>query len=364
MPAKKTKKNSKTDGENLIEALNAIEKEMHISKDIMIPAIEESIKLACKKQFSRNDNIEVEIDDKTGEMNVYADRTVVSDEDYAEEMRENDVKDESVTISLSQARDEYSKIAEVGDIVRVRVIPKDFGRIAAQNAKQTIVQAIRQEERKILYNYYSEKEHEIITGVVQRYNGRNIAINLGKLDTVLTESEQVRGEHYRPTDHIRLYVVDVKETPRDPKVIVSRSRAEFVKRLFEEEVTEIQDGIVEIMSIAREAGSRTKMAVYTDNPNVDPVGACIGVNGARINAVVKELHGEKIDIIVWNDDPEILIENALSPATVVSVKADPEEKTAEVLVPESQLSLAIGKEGQNARLAAKLTGYKIDIRCS
>ena len=251
---------------------------------------------------------------------------------------------------------------EVGETVSTEVIPKNFGRIAAQKAKQVVVQKIREEERKVLYTQYLEKEREVITGIVQRYSGNNVCINLGKVDAILMESEQVPGEHFKPTEHIKLYVVEVKDTTKGPRITVSRTHPEFVKRLFEEEVTELQDGIVEIKSIAREAGSRTKIAVYTEDPNVDPVGACVGINGDRVNAIVDELRGEKIDIITWSDDPAVLIENALSPAKVISVTADEEEKTARVIVPENQLSLAIGKEGQNARLAAKLTGYKIDIK--
>ena len=203
----------------------------------------------------------------------------------------------------------------------------------------------------------------MITGVVQRYSGRNVCIHLGKVDAILMESEQVPGEHFKPTEHIKLYVVEVKDTPKGPRITVSRSHPEFVKRLFEEEVTEIQDGTVEIKSIAREAGSRTKIAVVTQDPNVDAVGACVGMNGSRVNAIVEELRGEKIDIINWSDLPDVLIEHALSPAKVTSVEVNEEEKTARVIVPENQLSLAIGKEGQNARLAAKLTGFKIDIKC-
>ena len=214
----------------------------------------------------------------------------------------------------------------------------------------------------MLYKMYLEKQREVITGIVQRYNGNNICVNLGKVDAILMESEQVRTEHFKPTEHIKLYIVEVKDTTKGPRITISRTHPEFVKRLFEEEVTEIQDGTVEIKAIAREAGSRTKIAVYSSNPNVDPVGACVGVNGVRVNAVVDELRGEKIDIITWSDDPAVLIENALSPASVVSVSVDEEDKTARVIVPGDQLSLAIGKEGQNARLAARLTGYKVDIK--
>jgi N utilization substance protein A len=244
----------------------------------------------------------------------------------------------------------------------VEVTPKNFGRIAAQKAKQVVVQKIREEERKALFNQYYSKERDVVTGIVQRYVGNNVSINLGKVDAVLTESEQVKGEHFRPTERIKLYVLEVKDNTKGPRITVSRTHPELVKRLFEAEVTEVKDGTVEIKSIAREAGSRTKMAVYTNNKDVDPVGACVGFNGARVNAIVNELRGEKIDIISWNDDPAILIENALSPAKVVSVYVEPSEKSARVIVPDYQLSLAIGKEGQNARLAARLTGYKIDIK--
>ncbi|WP_455716906.1 transcription termination factor NusA, partial [Anaerosporobacter sp.] len=250
----------------------------------------------------------------------------------------------------------------LGDIVHVEVTPKNFGRIAAQKAKQVVVQKIREEERKVLFNQYYGKEKDIVTGIVQRYVGNNVSINLGKVDAVLTENEQVRGERFKPTDRIKLYVLEVKDTTKGPRITVSRTHPELVKRLFEAEVTEVKDGTVEIKSISREAGSRTKMAVYSNDPNVDPVGACVGLNGARVNAIVNELRGEKIDIINWSDDPAVLIENALSPAKVVSVDVNIEEKTANVVVPDYQLSLAIGKEGQNARLAARLTGYKIDIK--
>ena len=225
-----------------------------------------------------------------------------------------------------------------------------------------ILQKIREEERKVLYNEYYEKEKDIVTGVVQRYVGRNISVNLGKVDAMLNAEEMIKGETYRPTERIKVYVLEVKDTPKGPKILVSRTHPELVKRLFEAEVTEVKDGTVEIKSIAREAGSRTKMAVWSNNPDVDPVGACVGLNGARVNAVVDELHGEKIDIINWDENPALLIENALSPAKVISVIADGDEKTAKVVVPDYQLSLAIGKEGQNARLAARLTGFKIDIK--
>ena len=251
---------------------------------------------------------------------------------------------------------------ELGDIVNVEVKSKEFGRIATQNAKNVILQKIREEERKVLYSQYYSMEKDVVTGIVQRYVGKNVSINLGKVDAILTENEQVKGEVFQPTERIKVYILEVKATPKGPKILVSRTHPELVKRLFESEVTEVKDGIVEIKSIAREAGSRTKIAVWSNDPDVDPVGACVGMNGARVNAIVNELRGEKIDIINWNENPAMLIENALSPAKVISVIADDEEKTAKVVVPDYQLSLAIGKEGQNARLAARLTGFKIDIK--
>lgn len=352
MAARKTK-TTKADRSELIEALDAIEKEKQISKEVILEAIENSLLAACKNQYGKSENIKVNIDRETGEVKVYAEMEVVEDDL---------VEDDILQMGITEASLKFEGAA-VGGTVDIEVTPKNFGRIAAQKAKQVVVQKIREEERKVLYVQYLEKEREVITGIVQRYSGRNVCINLGKVDAILMESEQVRGEHFKPTEHIKLYVVEVKDTPKGPRITVSRTHPEFVKRLFEEEVTEIQDGTVEIRSIAREAGSRTKIAVSTDDPNVDAVGACVGMNGSRVNAIVEELKGEKIDIITWSDTPEVLIENALSPATVVSVTVEEEEKTAKVIVPENQLSLAIGKEGQNARLAAKLTGYKIDIKC-
>ncbi|MBQ9120602.1 MAG: transcription termination/antitermination protein NusA [Lachnospiraceae bacterium] len=336
----------------LIAALNQIEKEKDISKDILLEAIENSLVTACKNQYGKADNIKVMIDRETGAFNVYAEKEVVEE-----------VEDPVVQISLAEARIKFPrKKYDIGDLVNVEVTPKNFGRIAAQKAKQVIVQKIREEERKVLYDQYFEKEKDIVTGIVQRYVGDNISINLGKVDAVLTKNEQIEGEHFRPTERIKLYVVEVKDTTKGPKITVSRTHPELVKRLFEAEVTEVRDGVVEIRSISREAGARTKMAVSSNDPNVDPVGACVGINGARVNAIVDELRGEKIDIINWSDDPATLIENALSPAKVISVDVDIEEKTARVIVPNYQLSLAIGREGQNARLAARLTGYKIDIK--
>ncbi|MDD6733031.1 MAG: transcription termination factor NusA [Lachnospiraceae bacterium] len=337
----------------LIEALNVIEKEKEISKETLFEAIENSLMTACKNHFGKADNVSVTIDRETGDFHVIAEKEVVPTAD--------DVVEKILQISLDEAL-VLSKNAQVGDMINVEIKSKEFGRIATQNAKNVILQKIREEERSVIYNQFHAREKDIITGVVQRYLGKNISINLGKADAILTESEQVKGEHFRPTDRIKVYILEVKATSKGPKILVSRTHPDFVKRLFEEEVTEIKDGTVEIMSIAREPGSRTKMAVYSNNPNVDPVGACVGMNGARVNAIVDELGGEKIDIINWDENPGNLIQNALSPAQIVAVFADPDDKTAKVVVPDYQLSLAIGKEGQNARLAAKLTGYKIDIK--
>ena len=334
----------------LLEALTILEQEKNISKETLLEAIENSLLTACKNHFGKADNIKVNIDPETCEFHVLAEKTVVEK-----------VEDDVTEISLANARmidSEYN----LGDVVNVEVKSKEFGRIATQNAKNVILQKIREEERKAIYSEYYSMEKDVVTGIVQRYVGKNISINLGKADAFLTENEQVKGEVFKPTERIKVYILEVKSTPKGPKIMVSRTHPELVKRLFESEVTEVKDGIVEIKSIAREAGSRTKIAVYSNDPDVDPVGACVGMNGARVNAIVSELRGEKIDIINWNENPAMLIENALSPAKVISVIADGEEESAKVVVPDYQLSLAIGKEGQNARLAARLTGFKIDIK--
>lgn len=334
----------------LLEALNILEKEKDISKETLLDAIENSLMNACKNHFGKTDNIKLIMNKETCEYQLYAEKTVVEE-----------VEDKLEQISLEDAKEIDSKF-ELGDIVHIPIESKSFGRIATQNAKNLILQKIREEERKVVYDQYFEKEKDIVTGIVQRYVGKNVSINLGKADAMLTENEQVKGEVFKPTERIKLYVVEVKNTTKGPKILVSRTHPELVKRLFESEVTEVKDGTVEIKSIAREAGSRTKIAVWSNDPDVDPVGACVGMNGARVNAIVNELRGEKIDIINWSDNPAILIENALSPAKVICVVADEDSKEAQVIVPDYQLSLAIGKEGQNARLAARLTGYKIDIK--
>lgn len=345
-------KNSKTTNGNpeLIEALEAIAREKDISKEVLLEAIQNSLLAACKDQFGKSDNIRVVLDETTGEFHVYQDKVVVEE-----------VLDDTLEIALAEAEARHG-VTDLGATVSIEVTPKNFGRISAQKAKQVVVQKIREEERKVLYDQYYTKEKDIITGTVQRYSNGNYTVNIGKIDTVLTEQEQVKTERFRSHEKIRVYVTEVKDTPRGPRIVISRTHPELVKRLFEAEVAEIQSGVVEVKSVSREAGSRSKIAVYSRNPDVDAVGACVGMNGARVNAVVNELRGEKIDIVEWNENPAIFIEHALSPSRVVSVTVDIEEKSALVVVPDYQLSLAIGKEGQNARLAAKLTGYKIDIK--
>lgn len=339
----------------LMEALDILEKEKNISKKTLLETIENSLISACKNNFGTADNVTVTIDPKT------CDYTVIQEKEVVEKLEKPTLEEKATKISLADARQidpDYS----VGDRAQVPVKSKEFGRIATGVAKNVILQKIREEERKVIYNDYFTKEKDIVTGVVQRYLGKNISINLGKCDAILSENEQVKTEEFKPMDRIKLYVLEVKDTTKGPRISVSRTHPDLVKRLFETEVSEVKDGTVEIKSIAREAGSRTKMAVISNDSNVDAVGACVGLNGARVNAVVEELHGEKVDIINWDDNAASLIENALSPAKVIAVVADEEKREAQVIVPDYQLSLAIGKEGQNARLAARLTGFKIDIK--
>ena len=294
----------------LLEALNILEQEKNISKDTLLEAIENSLVTACKNHFGSSDNVKVSIDPETCEFHVFQEKTVVET-----------VEDPVEQISLVNAKMINSKY-EIGDVVNIEVQSKEFGRIATQNAKNVILQKIREEERKVLYDQYYSMEKDVVTGVVQRYVGRNVSINLGRVDAILTENEQVKGEVFQPTERIKVYILEVKATSKGPKVLVSRTHPELVKRLFESEVAEVREGIVEIKAIAREAGSRTKIAVWSNDPDVDPVGACVGMNGARVNAIVGELRGEKIDIITWNENPGMMIENALSPAKVISVIAE------------------------------------------
>ncbi len=347
----------------LMDALRVLEKEKNISKDVMLHAIEESLMQACRKHFGKSDNIVINMNYETGEYELYAEKEVV-----------DEVEDALLQISLPNAR-MINKRALPGQMVHVPIQSREFGRIATQNAKSVILQKIREEENRVIYDHYYRMEKDVITGTVARYvepknapadsrtgSNINICINLGRAEAMLTANEQVPGEKYMIGKKLKVYVQSVKESTRGCKILVSRSHPDLVKRLFEAEVTEIKDGVVEIKAISREAGSRTKMAVWSNDANVDAVGACVGVNSSRVNAVVAELNGEKIDIISWDDNAALLIEHALSPSKVICVAADEEEKSALVVVPDNQLSLAIGKAGQNARLAAKLTGYKIDIK--
>ncbi len=337
----------------IIEVLNQLEKEKNVSKDVLFDAIEKSLKSACKNDFETDENIDVVMDRETGEFHVYAKKEVVTD-----------VEKTATQISLEQAK-MIDVSYEVGDTVSIEITPKDFKRKAAQGARNIIVQAINESERDAIYEHFSMKEKDIVTGIVQRYVGKNVAISLDdRTEAILKESEMVPGEVYNRGDRIKLYITEVKKNSkgRGLRISVSRTHPDLVKRLFEKEVTEIADGTVEIKSSCREAGSRSKIAVYSNDENVDPVGACVGVNGSRVNNVVEDLNGEKVDIICWDENPAIFIKNALSPSDVIAVDVDLNEKSAFVVVPDFQLSLAIGKKGQNARLAAKLTGYKIDIK--
>ena len=340
----------------LLEALDLLEKEKNISKAAILEAIENSLISACKNNFGTADNVKVSVNPNT------CDYSIIQAKEVVDTLGSKPtIEDKATKISLADARMQNPNLS-IGDTVLVPVISKEFGRIAAGVAKNVILQKIREEERKVIFNDYYMKERDIVSGVVTRFMGKNIAINLGRIDAVLAESEQVKGEELKLGDRLKVFVLEVKDNPKGPRILVSRTHPEFVKRLFESEVPEIRDGVVEIKSISREAGSRTKIAVCSHEADIDPVGACVGVDGVRVNAVVEELRGEKVDIVNWDENPGYLIENALSPAKVIAVVADEETKEADVIVPDYQLSLAIGKEGQNARLAARLTGYKIDIK--
>lgn len=333
-----------------IEALSQIEKEKGISKDILIDAIEAALISAYKRNYGSAQNVKVFINRDTGEVRVYSLKDVVED-----------VEDDLLQISLAEAKEIDSNYM-VGDVVEREVTPRNFGRIAAQTAKQVVVQRIREAERGIIFDEFINRESEIVTGIVQRISKGNVFISLGRTEAILGPAEQIPGESYKHNDRIKTYIVEVKKTTKGPQIHVSRTHPGLVKRLFELEVPEIHDGIVELRSISREAGSRSKIAVFSHDPNVDPVGSCVGHKGVRVQAIVDELKGEKIDIISWSENPEEYIASSLSPSKVVKVVVNEEEKSALVVVPDYQLSLAIGKEGQNARLAAKLTGWKIDIK--
>lgn len=333
-----------------IEAIGQIAKEKGIQKDVLLEALESALVSAYKKNFGSAQNVKISINRETGDVHVYAQKEVMED-----------VYDNLLEISLEDAK-KIDRNYKLGDIVDIEVTPKTFGRIAAQTAKQVVVQKIREAERGIIYEEFASKENDLVIGTVQRKDKQNVYIDLGKTEAVLGGNEQMPGEEYNFQDRLKLYIVEVKKTNKGPQIIVSRTHPGLVKRLFEQEVPEIYEGIVEIKGIAREAGSRTKIAVHSKDENVDPTGACIGPRGARVQTIVDELKGEKIDVIKWSKDPEELIASALSPAKVLSVKVNEKEKSAKVVVMDYQLSLAIGKEGQNARLAAKLTGWKIDIK--
>lgn len=335
---------------DLIHALEQLEKEKGIDKETLIEAIEAALISAYKRNFGSSQNVRVLIDRNSGEFKVFALKKVTQSP-----------KNINFDISIEEAK-KINPDFEEDDVVEIEVTPRKFGRIAAQTAKQVVVQRIREAERGIIFDEFANKEGEIVTGIVQRTERRNVIIDLGRAEAILAPSEQVPGEEYKFNDRIKTYIIEVKKTTKGPQIMVSRTHPGLVKRLFELEVPEIYEGIVELKSISREPGSRTKVAVYSRDDNVDPVGACVGQKGTRVQAIVDELRGEKIDIINWSSDPKEYISSSLSPAKVIRVDVNEEEKSAKVTVPDFQLSLAIGKEGQNARLAAKLTGWKIDIK--
>ncbi|MCF6460504.1 transcription termination factor NusA [Clostridium sp. Cult3] len=333
-----------------IEALEEIEEEKGISKEVIFEALESALISSYKKNFGSSQNVEVEIDKNFGSVKVYAKKAVVED-----------VEDDLMEINVEEAK-EIDEKYQLGDVVNIEITPKNFGRIAAQTAKQVVIQRIKDAERDVIYDEFINRENEIITGMIQRISKNNVYIDLGKTEGILPPTEQIEGEVYKQGDRLKLYILEVKKTTKGPQIILSRSHPGLVKRLFELEVPEIHEGVVDVYAISREAGSRTKIAVFSKDPNVDPVGACVGFKGSRVKAIVDELSGEKIDIIIWSKNIEEFIANSLSPSKVIKVEANEKEKSALVVVPDYQLSLAIGKEGQNARLAAKLTNWKIDIK--
>lgn len=331
-------------------ALEQIASEKGIDKETLINAIEAALQSAYKKNFGTSQNVKVNIDRLTGLVKVYAMKTIVEE-----------VHDDTQEILLEDARRMDLKY-NPGDVVEIEVTPRNFGRIAAQNAKQVVVQRIREAERVLVYQKFIERENEIISCIVQRVERKNIFVDLDQAEGIMPSNEQILSEHYKVNDRLIVYIAEVKMTNKGPQIVVSRTHPNLVKRLFEREVPEIIRGEVIIKNIAREAGSRTKIAVHAQQPSIDPVGACVGQHGIRVQHIVDELKGEKIDIIKWSDDPREFIGSALSPARIVNVQINEDGKSARVVVPDNQLSLAIGKEGQNARLAAKLTGWKIDIK--
>ena len=337
-------------GRELIEALTLVSQEKGIEKEVIFEAIETSLVSACKKHFGQNANIRVTVDRKTGEYTVLAAKTVTEA-----------TADSILHISLEEAR-KINPTCELDDIIEIVVTPKNFGRISAQTAKQVVVQKFREAEREMLYDEFIKKENNVVTAVVQRTDRRNVYVSIGRLEANLGIGEQIPRERYEFLDRIKVYVLEVKQNNKGPIVNVSRTHPDLLKRLFEQEVPEVADGIVEIKAVAREPGSRSKIAVYTKHQHVEPIGSCVGQNGQRVNVISRELKGEKIDIVMWNEDACKFIANALSPSKVVNVAVNPFDMAARVVVPDIMLSLAIGKEGQNARLAAKLTGWRIDIK--
>ncbi|MCL4493887.1 MAG: transcription termination factor NusA [Firmicutes bacterium] len=334
----------------LLSALDELEREKGIDKEILFQAIESALISAYRRNFASAQNVRVRIDRLTGATQVWAQKTVVAQ-----------VQDHRLEVSLDEANEIRPGSVE-GDVLEFEVTPKNFGRIAAQTAKQVIVQRIREAERGLIYEEFVGREGDIVNGLVQRAERGLVYIDLGRAEAIMMPNEQVPGERLRTNERVKLYVVEVKKTNKGPQIFVSRNHPGLIKRLFELEVPEIHDGVVEIKGIAREAGARTKIAVWAEDPNVDPVGSCVGNKGVRVQAIVQELHGEKLDIIRWDPDPTIFVANALSPAQVSEVAVEPSTRVARVVVPDNQLSLGIGKEGQNARLAAKLTGWKVDLR--
>ena len=335
---------------DFMDAINDLVKEKGITKDVIMEAIESALVSAYKKNYGTAANVRAEMNEETGDVEVLMQKEVVEE-----------VEDDATQISLKEAQEIDSRY-QVEDIVEYQVTPKDFGRIAAQTAKQVVVQRLREAERGMVYDNYIKRQGELVTGVVQRISNDTIFVNIGNTEGILVKGERASGERYRVNDRIKAYIMDVRKSNKGPQIFLSRTHPGFVEKLFELEVPEIEDGDVVIKSIAREAGSRTKIAVYTEDEDIDPVGACVGQNGNRVRNIVDELWGEKIDITTWDDDPAILISNVLSPAKVEAVAIDEEEKAATAVVPDYQLSLAIGKEGQNVRLAARLCGWKIDIK--
>lgn len=334
----------------LFDAIDHLAKEKGIDKDILMEALEAALISAYKKNFKSASNVRVELNETTGKMAVYARKTVVEN-----------VEDAQLEISIDEAK-QISPSYEVDDIIEVEVTPKDFGRIAAQAAKQVVTQRVREAERGVIFSEYIDREEDVMTGIIQRKDSRFVYVNLGKIEAKLAEAEQMPTEEYHIHDRLKVFVTKVENTSKGPQIYISRSHPGLLKRLFEMEVPEIYDGIVEIKSVAREAGDRSKISVHAPDPDIDPVGSCVGQKGQRVQAIVTELKGEKIDIVEWSEDPVVYVSNALSPSKVLKVSVDEEEKATTVIVPDYQLSLAIGKRGQNARLAAKLTGWKIDIK--